>query len=159
MKAYPYRRVLVGFSLCPGIVGLAFGVEMAIYSLAKESSAENFWYVVDGFFIFPLLFIVCALIFYGIPAFLLAVIYTLLKIKKNLAGFIFIIICGGLGAFLWATRIWPKPDPEIKSVIAAVNALFSGHFIEYFFLGAISSILMGLYVLPREVLSSDEPNT
>jgi hypothetical protein len=53
-------------------------------------------------------------------------------------------------------RIWPKPDPEIKSVIAAVNALFSGHFIEYFFLGAISSILMGLYVLPREVLLNSE---
>jgi hypothetical protein len=163
MKPYPYWKVLIGFSLCPGIIGLVLGlyvgisvvIDIAITKGAMEHIDSILWV----FFITPIIFVLGAVIFFGAPAFLLAILYALLRVRKKIIDLIFVFICGGLGASVWAMYIWPKPDPGIRSVIDAINGLFSGYFIGYFFLGAISSILMGLYVLPSEVLASDEIDT
>ncbi|MDR0779180.1 MAG: hypothetical protein LBF16_00575 [Pseudomonadales bacterium] len=83
MRAYPYKRVLVGFSLCPGIAGAVLGLFMGGGVVLSEGFKKDIFIFLWGFLVFPLGCALFAVIAYGIPAFLLSIIYSLLKIKKN----------------------------------------------------------------------------
>ncbi|PTY38434.1 hypothetical protein BGP77_12035 [Saccharospirillum sp. MSK14-1] len=79
---------------------------------------------------------------YFIPALLLGVMYSLLKIKKTLAGVAFVSVCGGLGASCWS--VW------VLRLGGGLHTFTSFEFLTGpdLMYGVLTSFIVGLCVLP-----------
>jgi hypothetical protein len=155
MKPYPYLKVLIWFTLAPAIGGIITGffmfASMSI-DLAKESNIIEF---IAGLFGILTLTTVVGEGMFIVAAFPLAVIYTLLKLHKSMKSFIFIFFCGGLGSMLCATFIAAQITSKNGQKVG-FQSIINNWPVEsatiFFLLGAISSLLMGCYVLPKKEL-------
>jgi hypothetical protein len=143
MKIYPCWRVLIGFSLCPGLAGFVLGFLMALFSALSGHSKEDVRYIFLSFFILPLLGVATAIVLNIVPAFFLAIFSIFLKLHKNLNGYIFVAIFGGVGAMICDGYI----RADRGELFVWIFSNFS-HSLSYFLLGVISSITMANFVLP-----------
>lgn len=137
---YPYKKVVAGFTLCPCIVSVlfvvGFFVEVVPSALDGCDGIESSSVVLGGLggaLIFP----IASMLFFGPPAFCLALFYALVKLKKSAWAYILVFLVGGSGAEVWAAWIWggwqrgtfPLPWP--------------------FFMGGVSSLIMAFFILPK----------
>lgn len=145
---YPHIKVIVCFSFCPFYVSFFVAViTFLIFTFFGEHDKKS-WF---EYSLSSLGFIFGATGFgmeFFVPAFILSIFYSLLKVKKTTLGVLFVFMMGGLGAHLWSYIVFfPK------------NAgLFPGVFIPSsgFLLGFLSSLFAGLVFLPKRTSSLPE---
>lgn len=142
MRKYPYYKVIFGFLLCP-IISTVLILFFALFYL------DGFYNKDDPFLYFLAIISVVSLgsvFFYGVPAILVGVISSLLKLHKGFNEVLFLFFLGGCVAYAWGPLIeflFPKNRVEP----------FPGllwHSSVPFLLGASSSFLISLWVLPKK---------
>ena len=146
---YPRIKVFVSFSFCPsvgGIIVFFFFVASFLFSGQTneiKSIISVSFEMLKVVFLFAIFgqFICC------IPAIILAWLYSYLRLYKSLKSILFVSIMGGLGAtgFAIAYRIFTQND---YGELFSERGLYLGA-TYIFLLGAISSFLVGLLVLPK----------
>jgi MFS family permease len=149
-KEYPSWKVLIGFALCPSLAAASLVLFGFLWDVYAELNGHSFTIYLATVFLFS----VTAMYLYGIPAVLLAILYAMINLRKSLASYVFVFICGGIGAFFWtiivnylSTDNTYHPDHGHG---ASFPYLKLGNY-ELFFLGAISSVVMACVVLPESV--------
>jgi len=130
---YPFRRVVVSFTLCPALVGIFIFGYVATIGLVFENSGMNALEMIVGSFGFGILSAATGMIFYGLPAFGLAMLYAYFQIRRCAQHMLIVCLAGGTGALVWG-EVLPMET----------------HHVGNFCLGAVTSLLMALYALPRQ---------
>ncbi|TRL35957.1 hypothetical protein [Rhizobium straminoryzae] len=134
---YPTLRVIILFTLCPAIPGFSFGAYLWLGIFSEHARRFYLLEVIQAFFAATFLATLGAMAFYGIPAFILSVIYVCLKPRKRLKDIALISIAGGLTALMWRHFV---PIPSHPAVGFAC--------------GFISSFLMSFLALPAQEQAS-----
>ncbi|USP49408.1 hypothetical protein [Alcaligenes faecalis] len=134
MSLYPRLRVFLGFLLCPMLAGLFIGVWLA---LSGAQSGDQAWVVLVGSMAGGLLAALNALAFYGAPALLLALIYSVVKPTRTWLNVLLIALLGALTALLWNMFVFPG----LKDWASAL-------------LGGGTSLLMAIWALPKQAPNS-----
>ncbi|AYR19086.1 hypothetical protein [Alcaligenes faecalis] len=146
MKGYPYWKVGLGFSLCPGIAGGIMALT-GIYHAVLDPDINGL--SVIGFVaVTAFLMAFTAIVINIPPAIFLAVIYLALRLYRSWQNYLLVAFLGGCGAFFWGAYISPINRGKGYWQAIAENWL-STPFASAFVLGAISSFLMALWVLPK----------
>jgi len=148
---YPRIKVFVLFSFCPAIGGIIvffFVVVSPLFSGqidAIKPIISDLFSTLKVVFLFAIVgqFICC------IPAIILAWLYSYLRLYKSLKSILFVSLMGGLGAtgFAIAYKIFTQND---YGELFSERGFYLGA-IYIFLLGAISSFLVGLLVLPKRL--------
>lgn len=142
MRKYPYYKVVFGFLLCPVVAGIAFTLFAFGYDLTNKVILE----VSMAYMGFAVIFVVSGLFFYGIPAVFLGVVYSFLRLHKGVKEYLFVFFMGGGVSYAWGPLInFLFPTDRVEP--------FPGllwHSSVPFFLGAGSSFLISLWVLPKK---------
>ncbi len=132
---YPFKPVVLSFTLCPALVGIFNFAYIATIGLVVESSDANALEMLAGSFWFGILSAVTAMILYGVPAFGLALLYACLGLHRGLRHVLFVCVAGGLGAQAWS---------EVLQMGDGSNPYRS------LVLGVVTSFLIALYALPKQ---------
>ncbi|UYY88730.1 hypothetical protein [Alcaligenes sp. SMD-FA] len=146
MKGYPYWKVGLGFSLCPGIAGIIMALVLTYYAVLdpKVDGISVLGVAVGSSFVMALTAIVINIP----PAIALAVIYLALRLYRSWQSYLLVAFLGGCGAFFWGAYI--SPINRGKGYWQAIaESWLSTPFASAFVLGAISSFVMALWVLPK----------
>lgn len=130
---YPFRRVVVSFTLCPALVGIFIFGYVATIGLVFENSGMNALEMIVGSFGFGILSAATGMIFYGLPAFGLAMLYAYFQLRRCVLHMLIVCLAGGTGSLVWG-EVLPMET----------------HHVGNFCLGAVTSLLMALYALPRQ---------
>ncbi len=130
---YPFRRVVVSFTLCPALVGIFIFGHVATIGLVFENSEMNALEMIVASFGFGILSAATGMIFYGLPAFGLAMLYAYFQLRRCAQHMLIVCLAGGTGALMWG-EVLPMET----------------HHVGNFCLGAVTSLLMALYALPRQ---------
>lgn len=131
---HPFKKTVIFFTLAPALPGIFIALYFAAIGLF--SSAENM-VVTDVLFAaigFGILSCILGLLFYGLPALLLAVIYACLEFRKCFKHIVITGLAGGGTALMWSHLV----PLDMKPVVT-------------FALGAGSSLLMAIYALPKQI--------
>ncbi|EPC00177.1 hypothetical protein L861_14705 [Litchfieldella anticariensis FP35 = DSM 16096] len=137
---YPSWRVIIGFTLCPAAVALfIMSAVMFLGLLFEQDMRDGWWETFGGLPAILLLTSLTALYLFGVPAFLLAVLYSLMKLRKSLQAYLIVFVAGGSGAQVWT---WLP-----VTTASSDEGLFG--FPSAFFMGAVSSLIMAFFVLPK----------
>nr|WP_288452924.1 hypothetical protein [uncultured Pseudomonas sp.] len=131
---YPFKRVMVLFTLCPAITGIFNFAYIATIGLVVESSGANALAMLAGSFWFGILSAVTGMIFFGVPTFGLGLLYACLGLHRYLRHILFVCVAGGLGAQAWS---------EVLQMGNGSNPY------SHLVLGVVTSFLMALYALPK----------
>ena len=131
----PFRRVVLSFTLCPALVGIFIFADFATYGPVPERAEMNPLKTIAASFGVGILSAVTGMIFYGLPAFGLALLYAYFRLKRCFQHVLFVCVAGGPGAQLRC---------EVLSLETIGNRYTS------FFVGAATSFLMAFYVLPKQ---------
>lgn len=131
---YPFRRVVVSFTLCPALVGIFTFGYFATIGLVLQKAEMNALEMIAGSFGFGILSAVTGMIFYGLPAFGLALLYAYFRLKRCFQHIVLVCVAGGVGAQLWFEVL------PLDSLDHRYSSLF---------LGTVTSFLMALYALPK----------
>ncbi|WP_459568643.1 hypothetical protein [Cupriavidus sp. 8B] len=138
-KIYPKCRVLVGFTLCPGLVGPIFGGLFLVDRLiGPRDGSMDILLTLWASIAFSFVSAITAIGFYIVPFFFLSLLYTVMKLKKSWMNFAFISIAGALAALLWGDYVWHGLTREAN-----------------FALGAVTSLAMAVLVLPKASLEDE----
>ncbi|WP_189471678.1 hypothetical protein [Litchfieldella qijiaojingensis] len=143
---YPRGKVIFGFTLCPAVVASFWaGVELFYHLLPKFLLSKNWTELFSEFFM--ILWVVSAggMVFYGIPAFLLALLYASLKLSKSLKNYFLVFIAGGVGAQVWGGMF--------ILVLNWMERIFE--FPWAFLMGAFSSLIIAIFVLPKPAMTDE----
>lgn len=132
---YPFKRVLVLFTLCPALMGVFNFAYFTTIGLVFESSDLNTLEMLAGSIVFGILSAVAGMIFFGVPAFGLALLYACLGLHRCLRHIVFVCAAGSLGAQIWS---------EVLPMANGSNPYSS------FVLGVATSFLMALHALPKQ---------
>ena len=97
--------------------------------------------LVQDILVFPIAGGLTGLFYFGVPAFLLSVIYAVCRLYRVWHNFLLVALVGGSAAHLWVPIIFSN-----KYVQWERTDMFGA-----FLLGALSSLLMAYFVLPRKV--------
>ncbi|WP_164461324.1 hypothetical protein [Alcaligenes faecalis] len=130
MSPYPRWRVFLSFLLCPVLAGPFIGVWLA---LSGSQPGDEAWVVLVGSMAGALLAALNALVFYGVPALLLALLYSVVKPRKTWRSVLLITLLGALIALLWNMFVFPG----LKDWASAL-------------LGGGTSLFMSLWALPEQ---------
>ena len=142
---YPHLKVIVGFGFCPLYVSFFFAVIAFLTFTFFGERDEKSWF---EYSLSSLRFIFVATgfgMYFFVPAFILSIFYSFIKVEKTTVGVLFVSMMGGLGAHLWSyAAFFPKSAD-----------LFPGVFIPSsgFLLGFLSSLFAGLVFLPKRTSS------
>jgi len=136
---YPYLRVIIFFTLCPLLCGFVYGIlgvgsvflHKGGYSVSTGIGISLFLPVAGGF---------TGLLYFGAPAFLASIIYAVLRLYRVWYSFFIVTIVGGSAAQLWVPIIFSN-----KYVQWERTDMFGA----FFLLGALSSLFMAYFILPR----------
>lgn len=139
---YPYWRVILGFTLCPAGMALLIVCAMFLFSLFTGQAFSDGWEVFGGFFAIAFIAALTALYLFGVPAFLLSLLYAWIKLRKSWWAYLLTFFAGGCGAQAWA----------LLPVAGSEAGLFE--FPGAFILGAISSLIMAFIALPSRLEGS-----
>ncbi|WP_164461321.1 hypothetical protein [Alcaligenes faecalis] len=146
MKRYPYWKVGLGFLLCPGIGGI---ISAAVGSYYQVIDPEISWLAAVGFFIATSpVFIFFSVIVNIPPAFVLSIVLLFFRPYYSFLKLIFIALLGGVLSFFWGEYLSPGNEGVGYWKAVSKNWL-TLPFISAFLLGAISSFLMALWILPK----------
>lgn len=152
MKGYPYWKVGLGFILCPGIAGVIATLVGTYYQIIDPKIS---WLGVLVFFSGSLPVIVFFTIVINIPpAFIISMVLLFFRPFRSLMSLLFISIFGGFLAFFWGQYISPANDGLGYWEAISENWLTTP-FASAFVLGAISSLVMAFWVLPKRSEVSD----
>ena len=130
MSPYPRWRVFLSFLLCPVLAGPFIGVWLA---LSGSQPGDEAWVVLVGSMAGGLLAALNALVFYGVPALLLALLYSVVKPTKTGLSVLLITLLGALTALFWNMFVFPG----LKDWASAL-------------LGGGTSLFMSLWALPEQ---------
>lgn len=136
---YPYLRVIIFFTLCPLLCGFVYGLlgvgsvflHKDGYSVSTGIGMSLFLPVAGGF---------TGLFYFAVPAFLVSIIYAVLRLYRVWHSFLLVTLVGGSAAHLWVPIIFSN-----KYVQWERTDMFGA----FFLLGALSSLLMAYFILPR----------
>ncbi|WP_416638688.1 hypothetical protein [Pseudomonas sp. OHS18] len=96
---YPFKPVVLSFTLCPALVGIFNFAYIATIGLVVESSDSNALAMLAGSFWFGILSAVTAMVLYGVPALGLALLYACLGLHRAFGTF-----CSFAWQAVWARR-------------------------------------------------------
>ena len=142
---YPLKKVIVGFSLCPAIVGLLAG-PFGVY-FGKNPEGIHWADLIVASIAASVLAAITSALFYFPPAFLLALIYAPLSLQLLQLPIDIVLIGGGGGAVFWGALLNPGRE-ENGYFQTLIDAWLTQPFIITFLMGATSSLLMAWLVLP-----------
>lgn len=146
MMNYPYRRVLIGFSLCPALAGVLM-IPLVFFTGLSGQGGQGALFLLNVALAGALAVSLVAAVIYFPPAFLLALLYAMLKLKKGRKSYLFVAIMGGLGSLLWGSLI--APFNRGKSYIEAIVSNWPTEpYVSTFLLGATVSLCMAIWILP-----------
>ncbi|MFD1745761.1 hypothetical protein ACFSE1_09840 [Rhizobium helianthi] len=117
---YPKIRVFWYFSLCPAVAGFF----LYLWLLFQNLGASDF--LSADMVIFALMLPVAslaAMLFYGIPALILAWIYTLFELRKRPHDIFIVSLAGGVAAFSWSHLVPLPMEPLLCFVCGAGSSL------------------------------------
>ncbi|GGY01812.1 hypothetical protein GCM10007160_32140 [Litchfieldella qijiaojingensis] len=107
--------------------------------LFEQDLRDGWWETFGGLPVILAIASLTALYLFGVPAFLLSLLYALIKLRKSLQAYLITFIAGGSGAQIWT--LLPVTTASID------EGLF--RFPGTFFMGAVSSLVMAFVVLPK----------
>jgi len=139
MKSYPRLRIFIAFSLCPSLSGFLFSIFFLLASIFNIGGNRQYLDIPIPQFLLVTISVllitgIMAVVLYGIPAVAAAAVYLWLKPYKNWRGFLMVVTIGALSAYLWRI-IGPLDEPRPMASLG---------------LGAVTSFIMALLVLPRK---------
>lgn len=129
---YPRKRVVLSFTLCPALVGVFMFGYFATIELVFRTTGMNILETLLGTLWFGVLSSLAGLIFYGVPALGLSVIYAYCQLHRRVLHVLIVCLAGGTAALAWGEVLPMEP-----------------HRAGNFCLGAVTSLLMALYALPK----------
>lgn len=138
-QAYPYRRVIIGFTLCPAMVSATMLVGLFEHIFLHPSPLHPWWV----YLVVMLPVAGVALVFYGVPALLLALLYAAVRPYKSLSAYILVFLAGGLGAHLWGPLVNYLNPGQTFLTFPGLGPYGP------FLLGATTSLVMAYLVLPK----------
>lgn len=133
-KTYPKWKVLVGFTLCPGLAGPIFGGLFLVDKLmGPRNESMGIMLTLWASIAFSFASALTAIGFYIVPFFLLSLLYTVMKLKRSWMTCAFVSIAGAVAALLWGDYVWHGLTREAN-----------------FSIGAVTSLAMSVWALPKE---------
>jgi hypothetical protein len=136
---YPSLRILLGFFIVPGLAGFCFGLFFIFY-LVFAGVGERVVFL----WMIPIISGVGGSIFYGVPAFLLSLLYLWMRLYKEWQSCLFVFLCGGGGGVLWG---WGVRNIGGLSSFPYFLGLTDPM---VFLSGAFFSLCVALWVLPKK---------
>jgi hypothetical protein len=140
---YPRWKVIISFSFCPAIGGVIY----ALFSIVPKASFQDriiielLGIIISVLYFFP----VSAQVLYCPPAIVLACYYYRLRLYKSIKSVLFVALMGGFGASGYTF---------IFAVFShGYSTFFSWEMLSFpfsFIMGFVSSLLVGLLVLPSK---------
>lgn len=121
MSPYPRRRVFLSFLLCPVLAGPFIGVWLA---LSGSQTGDEVWVVLVGSMAGALLAALNALVFYGVPALLLALLYSVVQPTKTGLSVLLITLLGALTALFWNMFVFPGLKDWVSALLGGGTSLF-----------------------------------
>lgn len=144
MNKYPYWKVIIGFTLCPAVVGVLLGIAFFLEAVTSHKSTDPNPLLIGVATSAVMALVAVAL---GLVASLpLALLYATLKLRKGLMAYVLVAIAGGIGAFLVVRMIGLGEKEYIQAV---ADAWMTRHFWGAFLTGAVASLTMAVLVLPK----------
>lgn len=143
-NVYPHVRVIVFFTLCPFFSGLIYGllgVGAAILYNDGYAEYKNLAGFIGILFALPVGGAFTGLIYFGVPALIASIVYSVFRLHKSWCSYLLVTITGGMCAHLWIPVIFRSKygQWEITDIFHAI-----------FLLGALSSLLTAYFVLPSK---------
>ncbi|WP_070888294.1 hypothetical protein [Pseudomonas argentinensis] len=132
---YPLKKVIISFTLCPVLVVIFGAFDFARVELLSQSSSMSTAEIFVAAFWLCVLGSLTSLLFYGLPALILSVIYASFRLYKCALHVFIVTMAGGFGALAWGTVL--SMD---------INETFN------FLSGAITSLVMAMYALPKKII-------
>jgi hypothetical protein len=160
MKKYPHKKVIVLFTLAPMIGGCLVWGSGIFSEKTPYNDIYNFFdfiNVIYTFFIGSLMFSILGEILFIIPAFIFSLIYSGLKLTRQVKSFfiILLIVLFGMISFIPLMDRLFLITPQLVTLNDIQN-MHSGHFI-MIALAVFSSLIMAWFALPKhEDLEEDE---
>jgi hypothetical protein len=142
-QAYPCRRVIIGFTLCPALVSVFMVLGDISNSIFLQGYSLPGW---EAYPVFMLVVSAVALMFYGVPALMLALLYAAVRPYKSFGAYVFVFLSGGLGAHLWGLLINYLNSHSTQDFPGLPGLGPYG----IFFLAATTSLVMAYIVLPNQ---------
>lgn len=139
---YPTLKVIILFTLCPAIPGFSFGAYLWLGIFSEHARRVYLLESIGAFFTATSLATLGAMALYGIPAFILSVIYACLRPRKRFLDIALICLAGGLTALMWRHFVPVPSHPAVG-----------------FACGFLSSLLMSLFALPAQEQASSALDT
>lgn len=136
---YPYWRVIIGFTLCPAVVALLIVGAMMFFAIVHGEELGGGGDIWGGLLAILFISLLTSLYGFGVPAFLLSLLYVSIKLRKSFYAYLLTFVAGGSGAQVWASL----PATGLGDGLFA----FPGAFV----MGAISSLAMAFIALPSRL--------
>ncbi|MES5100053.1 hypothetical protein ABUK73_17650 [Agrobacterium sp. BA1120] len=130
---YPTIKVIVRFTLCPIIPAPFISAVLLFLDLPKFIGTFEWYYWLPTYIGVTLWVSLCALVFFGAPSLMLAVVYATLKLRRCAKHLFLVSLSGGTVVFLFNGLFLP-PLYEITA----------------FILGLVTSLLAALLALPKQ---------
>ncbi|SDI61428.1 hypothetical protein SAMN05216588_12072 [Pseudomonas flavescens] len=130
---YPFKRIVASFTLCPALAGVFIFGYFCTAELIGRTTSMSVVETVMGTFWFGILSAVTSMIFYGVPALGLSLVYACCRLHRCLLHVVIVCIAGGTVALLWGEVLPMETQPVVR-----------------FCLGAVTSWLMALHALPKQ---------
>lgn len=152
---YPYKKVILLFTLCPCLVVIVFMLskvfDSEVFELLHEYpfNSLSFLQVIFGFCIISLLFCIFSLLYYGCPCFVLGFIIEKRELHWSYLNIFSIALSGGFIAQLYTLALFSN-NFDIYKLFT-----FFGVYQPFVF-GFISSIIMAWFALPKPEDLEDE---
>ena len=136
---YPTIKLIVCFTLCPIIPAPIISAVILSLDLPKLLGTLEWYYWVPTYVGMTFWVAVCALVFFGVPSLILAVVYATLQLRRCAKHVFFVSLSGG-GLALMFNGLFLPPIYEIAA----------------FILGLVTSFLAALVALPKQATSGSE---
>ncbi|KOO57392.1 hypothetical protein WH43_15150 [Rheinheimera sp. KL1] len=157
-QPYPSLKVFLGFAICPFLAGSFLFLISDFYSFFSSGNPTLIHKSgIGGVFIY-LAFGLYGILFWGIPAFVLAGLYVHLKLLASYRVYFMVFLLGGCLAHFW-TYLLALVIFKREFASETIFELSSYKHFMFFALGSCSSVLMAYVVLPKETIVKKEAQT
>jgi hypothetical protein len=134
---YPTIKVIVCFTLCPIIPAPMISAVILFLDMPKFMESIEWYYWLPSYVGMTLWFSLCALVFFGLPSLMLAVVCATLQLRRCVMHLFLISLSGGALACMFNGLFLP-PLYEIAALT----------------LGLVTSLLAALFALPKQTTLS-----
>lgn len=124
---------MILLTLAPALPGLFLGLHVAAIGLFSSAETMTVTELLFGTLGFAIGSAIAGLIFYGLPALILSIIYACLELHGCFRHIAIIGLAGGCTALMWSHLVPLDMKPAV-----------------IFVCGAVSSLLSAIYALPKE---------